>query len=249
MSITRLALKLALPVPHIEDFESYLFIGPHPDDIEIGAGATVEKLARLGKRICFLICLDGRYGSETVPPEELIALRKEESIKSAAVLGVSDVRFLGLSDGGFYSFDELYRGIAEVIGDFKPELVFAPDCSSRSECHNDHLNVGDAARRIACNAPYKGVMSGLGADSAPVKALAVYMTAKPNRLVKTAGIKTQLEAVACHESQFPKNGDAFHSLKLYLTLRSVDFGIRSLSRAAEGFYVLSATQMHCLPEM
>ena len=64
MSLTRLALHCAAPVPHPERFTRYLFVGPHPDDIEIGAGATVSRLTAQGKRVTFLICTDGRYGTE-----------------------------------------------------------------------------------------------------------------------------------------------------------------------------------------
>ena len=64
MSLTRIALKFAAPLPHLENFDRYLFIGPHPDDIEIGAGATVSRLTALGKQVSFLICTDGRFGDE-----------------------------------------------------------------------------------------------------------------------------------------------------------------------------------------
>ena len=78
-------------------------MGPHPDDIEIGAGATVAALAAQGKSICFLICTDGRYGTnnlkDNISPEELIAIRRDEAIHSAAALGVNDVRFFD-----FYSY-------------------------------------------------------------------------------------------------------------------------------------------------
>ena len=33
MSITRLALRFAAPLPELLGFQRYLFIGPHPDDI------------------------------------------------------------------------------------------------------------------------------------------------------------------------------------------------------------------------
>jgi len=49
MGLTKLILKFAAPLPNIENYQRYLFIGPHPDDIEIGAGATVAKLAASGK--------------------------------------------------------------------------------------------------------------------------------------------------------------------------------------------------------
>ena len=65
MSLTRLAIRLASPLPKLEEFQRFLFIGPHPDDIEIGAGATAAKLAAAGKEVRFLICMDGRYGNLT----------------------------------------------------------------------------------------------------------------------------------------------------------------------------------------
>lgn len=247
MSVTKLALKLAAPLPEPESFDRFLFIGPHPDDIEIGAGATAAKLASLGKKVCFLICLDGRYGSDTIAPDKLIEIRKAEAVASAKMLGVLDVRFLGLSDGGFYNSDELISGIAKVIGQFKPEVIFAPDPCVTSECHADHINVGNAARRLAYFAPYAGIMSNYGAESAPVAALAYYMTAKPTRYVKTSKelLNRQINAVfSCHKSQF----DGTEPIKLYLKLRSFDFGLRRLCLHAEGFRVLGVTQMHCLPE-
>ena len=96
MGLTSTVLKLAAPVPRLTEFKRYLFIGPHPDDIEIGAGASAAALAAAGKHVSFLICTDGRYGLENAPagttPEELIEIRKAESIAAAAVLGVRDVR-------------------------------------------------------------------------------------------------------------------------------------------------------------
>ena len=44
MSLTRLALKFAVPAVKLEAYRRYLFIGPHPDDIEIGAGATARAM-------------------------------------------------------------------------------------------------------------------------------------------------------------------------------------------------------------
>lgn len=252
MSLTRIALKLAAPLPRLENFDRYLFIGPHPDDIEIGAGATVSRLTSLGKQVSFLICTDGRFGDEntSLHGEELVQARREESIRSAAMLGVTDVRFLELSDGGFYTREELLTGIARVIGQVQPEVVFAPDPCVDSECHMDHLNVGQAVRNLACFAPYSGIMAGYGAESAQVKALAYYMTARPNRFVATRGhVEKQLSAIfSCHLTQFPPASPAAASIRLYLKLRAADFGLRSLKGQAEGFRVLGPTHMHCLPE-
>ena len=253
MSLTRIALRFAAPPPKVEAFDRYLFIGPHPDDIEIGAGATAAKLAAKGKQVTFLICTDGRYGLETAPegttPEALREIRKEETLASAKLLGVTDVRFLDFSDGGLYEFSELWRGVARVIGETQPQMILAPDPDVPSECHADHRNVGEAARRAACFAPFRALSAQYGAEAADVQAVAFYMTAKPNRYVKTRGfLKLQQEAILCHPSQFAADSEAFKALALYLKLRAADFGLRRLCGQAEGFRVLGQTQMHCLPE-
>lgn len=252
MSLTSLALRIAAPVPQVEAFERYLFIGPHPDDIEIGAGATAARLAAMGKQVSFLICTDGRFGDGACAArgDDLVRLRRDEALRSAEKLGVKDVRFLNLRDGGGYSTQALAEGIARTVGDIAPQMIFAPDPCVTSECHADHLNVGQAARSIACFAPYGGIMAGYGAQAAPVEAIAFYMTAKPNRYVGTRGyVKRQMEAIfTCHTSQFPQGSGDAASIRLYLQLRSIDFGIRSFKGRAEGFRVLGKTHMHCLPE-
>ena len=251
MSITKLAIGIASPLPRIESFERYLFIGPHPDDIEIGAGATAAKLADMGKKVAFLCCIDGRYGSAAVPPEELIPIRQAEARASAEKLGVADVSFLPFCDGGFYDTQELKAAMAKAIGEFKPDIIFCPDPQVRSECHPDHLNVGRAASELAYLAPYAGIMQRHGAASAPVKAIAYYMTASPNRCVKTSKelLKRQLSAIFdCHKSQFPDGSAEGRAIALYLRIRSLDFGLRSLSVHAEGFRMLDTLRMHCLPE-
>ena len=254
MGITKTVLRFAAPVPKIDSFKRYLFVGPHPDDIEIGAGATVAALAAEGKKICFLICTDGRYGDtnlkDKVPEKTLIKIRHDEALRSAAALGVKDVRFLNLSDGGFYENRELIRGIASVISSFRPDIIFAPDPSPVSECHIDHLNVGRAVRSLAVNAANRGIMKALGARACPLKAAAFYMTAKPNSYMKTTGfLQKQLDAVFNnHLSQYPIGCSDRDSIRLYLKLRAVDFGLRSFHLNAEGFRVLGTVHMHCLPE-
>ena len=136
------------------------------------------------------------------------------------------------------------------MGEFKPDVIFAPDPDTGSECHADHLNAGRCARQIACFAPYGGIMAGYEAESAPVKALAYYMTARPNTYVASGGyVRRQLDAVfSCHKTQFPDGSADAKAIALYLKIRAADFGLRSLKGSAEGFRALSSLQMHCMPE-
>lgn len=255
MSLTKIAVKFAAALPDIESFDRFLFIGPHPDDIEIGAGATAAKLAKAGKKLCFLVCMDGRFGNDGVPPEttakELIEIRKNEALKSAALIGVDDVRFLGFCDGGLYDTGLLFREIMKTIGSFQPDIIFAPDPCVDSECHADHLNVGEAARKAAYFSPYSSIAAEYGASSANIHGLAYYMTAKANSFVKVSAenFRVQLSSVFdCHLSQFPKGSESRKAIELYLRIRSADFGLRRLCKHAEGFRVLGITHMHCLPE-
>lgn len=254
MSVTSLITRLAVPTPKLEKYERFMFIGPHPDDIEIGAGAAALKLAAQGKKVCYLICIDGRFGSDYAPegttPEELIAIRKAEAVEAAARAGVTDVRFLEFCDGGLYDAAELERAMARAIGSFKPEVIFAPDPDVTSECHVDHLNVGRAAKKLAFLMPFADIVKNYGAESAPIEAIALYMTAKPNGYVRTGGcLKKQLEIIeTCFPSQYPASNPALGSVKLYIKLRAYEFGLRRLCGTAEGFRILGKTQMHCLPE-
>ena len=52
MSVLRSVLRLAAPLPKVEQYERFLFLGPHPDDIEIGAGAAATGRASGGERVC-----------------------------------------------------------------------------------------------------------------------------------------------------------------------------------------------------
>ena len=104
-------------------------IGPHPDDIEIGAGATVARLAAQGKKVCFLICTDGRFGSANAPDgitgDALASLRMEEARASARVLGVTDaaadrVFALAAPCTAMVRDDHRDAGAAEVVRNVVP---------------------------------------------------------------------------------------------------------------------------------
>ena len=56
-------LKDFFPLPDLESCQNLLCIQPHPDDNEVGAGATIARLTAKGCRITYLTVTDGRYGT------------------------------------------------------------------------------------------------------------------------------------------------------------------------------------------
>lgn len=247
-------LNLVSPKKKLEQYDRYLFIGPHPDDIEIGAGATAAKLAAMGKTIRFVVVTDGRYGLGNAPAgttsEALIEIRKQEAIASAALLGVKDVVFLGFSDGARYEYKDMVKALAQQIGAFNAEVIFGPDPSLENECHKDHLMVGEAVRELAFFAPLEPVMKEYGAKTAPVFAVAFYYTRTPNTFVRTGRyFKQQLRAVLeAHISQFPSGCADAVSFEKYLRLRSFFMGASRLTAHAEGFRMLDRLRMHVVAE-
>ena len=250
----RFLLKTAVPLPRLDSFSKYLFIGPHPDDIEIGCGATVSRLAAMGKEIHFLICLDGRYGLGNAPagttPEQLVDIRKAEATASAELLGAKSIHFLDFCDGGFYDITELRTAMLRYVGTLKPDVLFAVDPDVPNECHIDHIQIGQQCKIVAKLAPFKEIMEHYGAESAPVKAIALYMTAKPNRYVKTSSddLKKQFAALKTNVSQYPEGCKDLSAVCTYLKLRSFFYGMRRLRLHSEGFRVIDALHMHCFPE-
>src|SRR5580658_4341440 len=85
--------------PMAEDWERAVAVVAHPDDLEYGAAAAVARWTAQGKQVSYVLVTSGEAGIEGREPAEVGPLREEEERRSAAVVGVSDVHFLGHADG------------------------------------------------------------------------------------------------------------------------------------------------------
>lgn len=249
-------LKKVVPIPKIEEYSTFLFVGPHPDDIEVGAGATVAKLVEMGKKVYFLVCTDGRCGSENPndDPEQIVAIRKEETLASAKLLGADDVFMLPFHDGGFYSVEELRLEIMKVLAKVKPDVVFTADHTLHNECHPDHLKAGEATTHAYLSCAFIHLMRECGIDDvSKTPVIAYYYTSKPNYYVKISAKQYQkrLDALNCFKSQFPIDNDVlgeWKAMKLYFKFRSVKNGAHKCSLNGDAFRVLGRVHSHCAPE-
>lgn len=111
-----------------------LFLGAHPDDIELGCGATVLTLARRRPdlRVRWVVC--------SGTPE-----RAQEARASAAAFldGIDDVDVVvhDFTDRFFPAeYGDLKRAIAAAGSDFHPDVVFT---HQRDDLHQDHRLVAE----------------------------------------------------------------------------------------------------------
>lgn len=128
-----------------------LVITAHPDDVDFGAGGSVAAWTSAGSEVSYCIITDGGAGGfdEAVPREQIPGIRRAEQTAAAAVLGVSDVVFLGYPDGRLDVSMDLRRDLARVIRQLKPDRVVCQSPQRNYErifaSHPDHLAAGEAA--------------------------------------------------------------------------------------------------------
>lgn len=111
----------------------YLFIGAHPDDVEINAGGTIADLVREGHTVSVVVC-------SYTPHAE----RGKESLKALKVLGVQseNAYFLGLTEPNLHELlPQLIAGLERVIKDVKPDVVVT---HFHGDTHQDHETVNKA---------------------------------------------------------------------------------------------------------
>jgi LmbE family N-acetylglucosaminyl deacetylase len=109
--------------PFPDDWQRALVIAAHPDDIEYGLAAAVAVWTSARKDVRYLLATRGEAGMAGVPPVEAGPLREEEERRAAAVVGVTEVDFVGHRDGVLVAGPELRRDLAAAIRRHEPELV------------------------------------------------------------------------------------------------------------------------------
>lgn len=116
-----------------------LFLGAHPDDIELGCGALLHNIKDKTNILCVTL-------SDNQKNPELHNVKKEH-FESMAVLGVPEEKIL-LGPFTTRVFPEARQEILEYFlklrRDFMPDLIFT---HSRQDVHQDHNTMTDEALR------------------------------------------------------------------------------------------------------
>lgn len=116
-----------------------LFLGAHPDDIEIGCGALIHHISNKTEILCVTL-------SDNQKNPDLKNV-KNEHLQSMKVLGVTEEKVVF---GNFTTriFQQSRQDILEYFlklrKDFKPDLIFT---HSKQDVHQDHNTMTDEALR------------------------------------------------------------------------------------------------------
>ena len=232
--------------PDITKAKKILFVQPHPDDNQIAAGGTIAYLRSLGIECYELTVTDDRFAEpEYIGREnEVHTIRQHEALEAQKKLGMRNAGFLGFADKNDASEREISLKIVEVIRRIKPDYVITADPNLATECHSDHIKVGNAVKYAAMDALcnfYPDFDNGKFRDDAwRVKGVGFYYTDKPNTLIDITDFEElKMESIKCHVSQ------AEPALLAAIMLQSKLFAEGTDFKAAEPLRMLSALQMHC----
>jgi bacillithiol biosynthesis deacetylase BshB1 len=216
-----------------------LAVGAHPDDVELGCGATLVTLASRGLAFGILDLTRGEAGTRGTAAE-----RATEAAEAARILGARFRDGLDLGDGGLRTDRDAELAVVEAIRRRRPRLVLAQLPDDR---HPDHVRAG---RLVTDAAFYAGLRTLATASGAHRPQQVVYypshFVAELSFLVDvTEAFPVKLEALRAFRSQFfspeagaPAGPETYVSSKEFLdgvTARARAFGRIASVGYAEGF--------------
>jgi len=176
-------------------------VGAHPDDVEIGMGATVAKMTRSGLKVAIVDLTNGEPTPFGTPEK-----RAEESAAAARILG-AERRTLNQPNRYLLDGIEARIELAEVLREFRPRMLFIP---YPADAHPDHI----AAAQIGLAARFYSKFTKTSMAHEPFYPTRVFhymavhqrIIAEPSFVVDVADdLATKLAALRVYESQFVVN--------------------------------------------
>ena len=218
-----------------------LAFGAHPDDVELGCGATVAKEISLGKKVGIIDLTRGELGTRGSAE-----IRDKEASKAAEILGVAVRENLAFADGFFVNDKEHQLEVIKMIRKYKPEVVL---CNAVDDRHIDHAkgsNLVSNACFLSGLRRIETVFDGEKQEAWRPKLVFHYIQWKhiePDFVVDVSEfMDVKMKAVLAYDSQFYKAGsnepNSPISSKNFLdsvTYRAQDLGRIIGVEFAEGF--------------
>jgi bacillithiol biosynthesis deacetylase BshB1 len=180
-----------------------LAVGAHPDDVELGCGATLALLRRAGARFAIVSLTRGERGSRGTPDA-----RAAEAAAGGRVLGADEVVLLDCGDGGLRRGPAEEDAVVAQLRRLRPTLVLVPPPRDR---HPDHVRACGLVRDACYYAGLRRRAEGaVGAPWRPSLVLSyeLHQPLEPTLVVDVgATFEQKLEALRAHRSQFGATED------------------------------------------
>lgn len=174
-----------------------LAFGPHPDDVEIGAGGIIARHTAMGYQCGIVDLTAGEMASNGTVEE-----RREEAQRAARILKCAFRECLHLPDAHLtVGRESLYRVIS-ALRTFRPRVVLAP--YFRDDRHPDHSTAGELVRR----AVYLSGLKRLPLEGEPYRPEKLYfyllsVRRSPHLILDISSVyEIKEEAIKAHQSQF-----------------------------------------------
>ena len=232
-----------------------LAFGAHPDDVELGCGATIAKEISLGKKVGIVDLTRGELGTRGSAE-----IRDKEAAKSAEILGVEVRENLGFRDGFFVNDEAHQLEIIKIIRKYRPEIVL---CNAIDDRHIDHGKgsklVSDACflsglRRIETQ------LNGIEQEEWRPKLVYHYIQWKnitPDFVVDVSGfMDKKIASVMAYSSQFynPNSEEPISPIATKNFTESIEYRAKDLGRLifadyAEGFTVERYVAVNSLADL
>jgi len=201
-----------------ELFESWLFIGPHPDDVELGCGGTIAKYLNDDVKMHYVIVSPATEDSKN---KNIISELK----KSAQILGLNldNITVLNFPRRVLHDYraDIRYK-LIEIVKKIDPDVIFT---TSPGDLHQDHSLVGEEVLRLFRDRNiigYEVISSSLDFVSN------LYVELDENAL------KRKMQALTCYKSQGERYYFDMEVIKSLARMR----GAQARTRYAEAFKAL-----------
>jgi bacillithiol biosynthesis deacetylase BshB1 len=220
-----------------------LAIGSHPDDVELGCGATIAKEISLGKKVGILDLTRGELGTRGSAE-----IRDKEAAEAAKILGVLVRENLAFADGFFVNDKQHQLEVIKVIRKYRPEIIL---CNAVDDRHIDHAKGSDLVSNSCFLSGLRKIETELDGKSQEAwrpKQVYHYIQWKnlePDFVVEVNDfLEAKLNSVKAYSSQFydPKSKEPTSPIATKNFLDSITYRAQDLGRIigaeyAEGFTV------------
>ncbi len=239
-------------MPENDDADRILVVVAHPDDCDFGCAGSTARWTSEGREVSYCIVTDGDAGGSdrSMSRAEMARIRREEQTAAAAVVGVTEIAFLGHPDGRLQPTIDLRRDITRVIRQRRPLRVVTQSPERNYgrifASHPDHLAAGEAALSAVypdSRNPFAHMelLQEEGLEPHTVPEIYLMAATQGDTVVDiTDTIDRKLAALRCHASQYSNWDELAERIRGWARLNAEQNGLRA-GRSAESFLRVPAS--------